>query len=220
MQNLILPFAFYIVILPFFISSISYLRNRVLRVWYRERGSRVFAPYLPQTYDMVAQVYQRQGRRADAIAMYMAREDDALYYGDVSGVEDTWRALLRYTTGYGYRLNRTFLLALVFILAGTLVFDIAYQNHAIVPASVDVLVNKPYTEAHQPPPDYPKFDAFMYSFDVFIPIVDFKMEPFYLPKRGTFWGSVAWVVMWIEIIGGWLLSTLFISAVASVIRRE
>lgn len=205
---------------PVVITGVKYLEHRILRLWYQQEGCRYFTPYMPQMYDMVARFYQQRGQRADAIAMQIAREDDALFYGDVTGIQDVWRALLRYTTGYGYRLNLTLILAVLFLLAGTLTFMIAYQKGAIVPASVDVLINKPYVDSHVPPSDYPKFDPFMYAFDVFIPIIDLKMEPYYLPKRGVFWGDVAWVVMWIEIIGGWLLSTLFISAVANVIRRE
>lgn len=211
---------YFVVLWPLVIAGMRYLEHRILRLWYQQKGWRYFTPYMPQMYDMVARFYQQRGQRADAIAMQIAREDDALFYGDVTGIQDVWRALLRYTTGYGYRLNLTLVLAVLFLLAGTLTFRIAYQKGAIVPASVDVLINKPYVDSHVPPSDYPKFDPFMYAFDVFIPIIDLKMEPYYLPKRGAFWGDVAWVVMWIEIIGGWLLSTLFISAVANVIRGE
>ena len=60
----------------------------------------------------------------------------------------------------------------------------------------------------------------VYSLDIFLPIIDLKMESYYLPVRDTPLGSFARGYMLLQIISGWLLTTLFATAVGSLLREQ
>lgn len=77
------------------------------------------------------------------------------------------------------------------------------------------------------PPEYSPFNPFMYSLDVGIPLVEFGQEADWSPRatkppngESDFAGSVVRFLMYLQILSGWILSLLFVSAVSGVIRRE
>lgn len=80
--------------------------------------------------------------------------------------------------------------------------------------------------AAQVPSEYSTFNALIYSADVALPIVNFRMEADWSPRvvdwttgeadrRG--WWVRTWE--WVQIALGWLLSLLFASAIGGIIRR-
>jgi len=211
-----------IVVMPaIYILAGLYLVNYSLRRYHHERRwASQFSYYSPQAYESVADYYLRRGNPVGHTYMQIAKHDDYILYGPVRFLEDIWRILLRYTTGYGYRLWLAGLIAAIIVIVGGEVYKYAYESGSIAPASVDVLVNEPYTQKGIPPQDYPRFQPMVYSLDIFLPIIDLKMESYYLPVRDTPWGSFARGYMLLQIISGWLLTTLFATAVGSLLREQ
>ena len=210
-----------LVIPAIYIMAGLYLVNYLLRRYHHERRwASQFSYYSPQAYESVADYYLRRGNPVGHTHMQIAKQDDYILYGPVRFLEDIWRILLRYTTGYGYRLWLAGLIAAIIVIVGGEVYKYAYESGSIAPASVDVLVNEPYTQKGIPPRDYPRFQPMVYSLDIFLPIIDLKMESYYLPVRDTPLGSVARGYMLLQIISGWLLTTLFATAVGSLLREQ
>ncbi len=77
-----------------------------------------------------------------------------------------------------------------------------------------ILYPLPQESPFRTPEDYPKFNALSYSIDVFFPLFDLHQESFWLP--------VAWfrVYMWIHILVGWVLATVFVIGLSEFMRRE
>jgi hypothetical protein len=210
-----------LVIPAIYILAGLYLVNYLLRRYHHERRwASQFSYYSPQAYESVADYYLRRGNPVGHTYMQIAKQDDYILYGPVRFLEDIWRILLRYTTGYGYRLWLAGLIAAIIVIVGGEVYKYAYESGSIAPASVDVLVNEPYTQKGIPPRDYPRFQPMVYSLDIFLPIIDLKMESYYLPVRDTPLGSFARGYMLLQIISGWLLTTLFATAVGSLLREQ
>jgi len=210
-----------LVIPAIYILAGLYLVNYLLRRYHHERRwASEFSYYSPQAYESVADYYLRRGNPVGHTHMQIAKQDDYILYGPVRFLEDIWRILLRYTTGYGYRLWLAGLIAAIIVIVGGEVYKYAYESGSIAPASVDVLVNEPYTQKGIPPRDYPRFQPMVYSLDIFLPIIDLKMESYYLPVRDTPLGSFARGYMLLQIISGWLLTTLFATAVGALLREQ
>ncbi len=84
------------------------------------------------------------------------------------------------------------------------------------------------------PEAYPHFNAVVYSADVFLPIVNLHMEPYWLPDAGRGpviarmewcnvtlrWGTVLRAWLWFEIGAGWFFTTMFVIGFTGVIRKE
>ena len=85
------------------------------------------------------------------------------------------------------------------------------------------------------PSEYSSFSSLLYSLDVAIPVVNFRMEGDWSPrvvnwqtgkaaawKEFPSWGWGWWVRTWewFQIGAGWALSLLFVSAIGGVIRRD
>ena len=80
--------------------------------------------------------------------------------------------------------------------------------------------------------DYPRFNALVYSIDVFVPLVDLHQQKYWLPNasRGDelpifkvfkLPTSGWWLrsYLWVQIAVGWLLTTLLALGLSGLIRR-
>lgn len=83
--------------------------------------------------------------------------------------------------------------------------------------------------------EYSTFSPLIYSIDVAIPVVNFRMENDWSPrvvdwktgKTGVWWNPLTWQLgwyvrtwEWIQIGLGWALSLLFVSAIGGVVRKD
>ena len=79
------------------------------------------------------------------------------------------------------------------------------------------------------------FCPWVYSLDTFLPIVDLHQEGRWLPNRGggdlvtafcpdryvgITWGELLYMWFWLEILLGWLLTTLALAGLTGLIRRD
>ena len=110
-----------------------------------------------------------------------------------------WDAL----AGYGYSPGRIVGWMAVFVALGTAFFDVAARYDKIVPHQPAIMASSDYRAALEEwlspmeavrqafPNEHPKFNAFAYSLDVFIPFFALHQEPFWAPHPGA--GDGLWV---------------------------
>ena len=200
------------------------------------------ATFSPQPYEQAAKVLFRMGHDRDAREILLKKE--RLQTTDKRTTQP--RKFLRWSwdvfAGYGYRLRYTAMWMTFFVLFGAFLFYYADESGRIVPHQPIVLTNFEYKselsratgdrqcrDGPQPTkvvarmfPDYPEFNALVYSADVFIPFFALHQEPYWYPKphemdRGfILWFLPLWY--WLEIIAGWVLTSLFLLSVTGLLR--
>jgi hypothetical protein len=144
---------------------------------------------------------------------------------------------------YGYRPGNAILWLALFVIIGTLVNGWAARNAIMTPTHPLI-----YKEARSGgsipawcaenwvyfpdescasamPSEYSEFNSFIYTLDVALPVVNFRMEEDWAPRvvhtdgSPNSWGWSVRLYEWILIAAGWILSLVFVSAVGSSIRR-
>jgi hypothetical protein len=64
------------------------------------------------------------------------------------------------------------------------------------------------------------FNPFAYSLDVFLPIVDLNQESVWSPITTKEYGDYVQYFIYIQILTGWIFTTLAVAAVTGLVRRE
>lgn len=67
------------------------------------------------------------------------------------------------------------------------------------------------------PPDYPAFNAFIYSLDVLLPIVDLKLEDHWMASSRSTWGRF---YFWLHIAMGWVFTTIAVAGFTGLIKKD
>jgi hypothetical protein len=74
---------------------------------------------------------------------------------------------------------------------------------------------------------WPEFNAFVYSLDTLLPIVDLEMQTYWIPdedKNGDhWWDSFGWwarTYLWIQIAMGWALSLLAVAGFSGLVKSD
>ena len=194
----------------------SETRLRLLSGWLR----RQLPHYSAHPYESLAKALKAEADEDAALRILIQKEDDVGLAQNLPLWKRLWRGLLRYTVGYGYRPDWALWLIAGFIVLGTIFFGLGYRNGVVVPASTDILVQEDYQKCRKIPDDYPAFNAFIYSIDAFIPFLDLVLEHYWIPNANSGWcGCLLRIYLWIHIIAGWFLSTIFLTAVTGIIRK-
>ena len=162
-------------------------------------------PFSPQPYEQLAKVYRSMGFERDAKKVLIAKQEALRLYGDLGKFGKVWNWILGKSIGHGYKSWRLLLYGIIpLILLGWGVFWCADKCHVM-----------------QSTKDNPsEFNAFVYSLDVFLPIVKLHQEEFWLPTAGKPYGSYFRLYLWFHIGLGWLLSTLFVVSLTGVVKKE
>lgn len=160
-----------------------------------------------------------------------------------------YRVLLR-PIGYGHRPWAALKYLAVLYVLGVVIFSLGWHFGAIEPAPLEVLVQRHIEATHSevfqgghelPAEAYPEFNAFVYSADTFLPIIDLHQESYWLPRRqprpdrpaemagllrGGYWvldGLAAnWCrfYLWLHIAAGWVLVTITIAGLTGIVKSD
>jgi hypothetical protein len=175
-----------------------------------------------QAYDRLAAVLRQQGRYSDARDVLFLKEEryasettltlgDRWWYGVDLGL---CRVGFGPLAGYGYRVKWAFIVMLSTVLTCALFYMLGYPT----------LMTRTSERAAE-------FQALMYSFDVFVPIIDFSQTA-WMPDankgaillHGIFGdlrtGGLLLAVYWIEIALGWLVSSVLVGTITSRLVRN
>ncbi len=139
-----------------------------------------------QPYEHLAQVLQAMGYEQAATEVLIGkeevrREQVRRLYGRLNW-RWVWNLLLGITIVHGYKSHHALYFALGFVVSGTILFSWGYScsPKLISPSHVQEFQSSP--QSPKPSEDYPRFNPFFYSLDVFVPIVDLHQQSYWLPN--------------------------------------
>jgi sRNA-binding regulator protein Hfq len=180
--------------------------------WLNRQGEKRFRP---GPYEQLAKVLEKSGHNKDAIMVRIEKEEKITKLGGFGLWGRFWGDVLWVTIGYGYRPWRALYSIGLFILIGFIVFRSGHKAGVIVQAD---------KEAY-------KFNALIYSIDMFVPVLDLCMKKYWMPdanrsgtlklnKRSfTIRGSFIRGYMWFHIGAGWILTTLLIVGLTGLVKK-
>jgi hypothetical protein len=163
--------------------------------------------YAPQPYAELRDFLHRVGYEAEARTVAIARQTDLRKLGSLPRPARLWNWFLGLTIAHGYEPWRPVAFGILIIVLGYVVFRDAHAAGLLV--------------ADEDGPA-PTFNAFIYSLDTFLPIVDFRMQDKWVP---TGEGTVLWYIpvqwfYWGTIAFGWIISTLFVLSFTRLVRQD
>lgn len=135
--------------------------------------------------------------------------------------------------GYGYRPWRAVGIGFVIVLLGCGLFWAGFDKQIIRPTKETKYVYyNLYGDVNpQTSKNYPKFNAFIYSLDVFLPLVDLHQLNYWLPDANRDFelvkirefsvrmsGSFLYWYIWFEILSGWVITTLLVASITRLAR--
>jgi hypothetical protein len=177
--------------------------------------------YRPQPYEELARVLTSDGDTSGATDVLIAQRRAQREFGNLGRPERMWNLLLEITIGYGYRPLRALWWILGFVLFGTALFGAGYRMRVITPSEADAYGK--YAETGSAPGHYPPFNAFVYSLENFLPVVDLHQGEYWRPNPGqpdsrTMAASLLRWYLWLHILAGWTLTPLLFAGLSGLIR--
>jgi sRNA-binding regulator protein Hfq len=125
--------------------------------------------------------------------------------------------------GYGYRPWRALLLSLIIITIGRFLFKKGYVAKILIPT--DDNVSRPRLRG-----TYPKFNAWIYSLETFVPLVKLGVGEYWRPNANggarlrigkllpVKMGGLLRLYLWFHIIAGWVLTTLWVGGFTGLLK--
>ncbi|MGO9244468.1 MAG: hypothetical protein ACLQDC_06815, partial [Verrucomicrobiia bacterium] len=162
--------------------------------------------FLPQPYEQLASVLKKAGRDEDAREILIAKNEDRAGRTKLLVGEWWWYGFFGKAIGYGYRPVRALKISILVIAVGFVIFRFGRK------AGLLTRTEGATREGHV------KFNAFFYSLETFVPLVNLHLAEHWLPDADRRMGSALRFYRWIHIIAGWILTTLLLGALVGLIR--
>ena len=190
--------------------------------------------YHPQPFRQLATVLRDSGEDAGSTDVLIAKEISKRQYAGLSRAERTWNLLLEMTIGYGYRPLRALWWIIGFVALGTLLFGAGYYVRIVAPTEESAYHS--FVASGSVPLHYPPFNAFVYSLENFLPVVELHQGAYWRPnpRHGlgggpqpagqshseTIPGSLLRWYLWLHILAGWTLTPLLFAGLSGLIRAD
>ena len=185
--------------------------------------------FLSQPFEQLAAVFRKMGLDEDARAVMIAKNEEHAHYVQWRP-EWLWYGLFGHLIGYGYSPWRAFFISLGVIGLGWWLFRRGYRRGLVTPTNTgEYTVEKDGAQASSD--DYPKFNAFIYSLETFVPLVKLGIGDHWMPnanrnalgnqKRLRFPPKTGgWLrgYLWFHIIAGWVLTTLWVGGITGLVK--
>ncbi len=180
-----------------------------------------------QPYEQLAAVLERMGHSNDALNVRIASEWGPNMPSSTSRIPYLFQNVHGWVIDFGYRpAKATWCIAIV-ILVGFGVFWIGKCYGLIEPLSIQSADCA--EESSKPRENYPEFNAFMYSIDLFVPLVNFYQAEYWHPSTSKgaeigLWrfrlslGSVCRAYLWVHVAMGWTLTTFLVLGISGLVR--
>lgn len=193
-------------------------------------GRQPSGKYSLEPYEYLATLLQSLGHEAEARRVLIARERARYVHGGLSRTAKYWSIAEWLVLGYGYKPARALLWAFSFVLIGCAAVYEGKQAALFVPVADGVYRDSAYIRQLALPAGYPQLSPFIYSLDVFLPVVDLKQESSWRPAMATpcklgaievgNCGTPLQMYMWLHALLGWTLTTLVIAGMTRLIRTR
>jgi len=192
------------------------------------------AGYRPQPFNQLAEMLHNSGREVEAVTVLVAQRDARRRFGGLTWAERVWQFLLKITVGYGYRPLQALWWILGFVVVGTLLFGWGYRAGLVTPTEASAY--ETFIDEGRCPKYYPPFNAFVYSLENFLPLVDLHEAQHWRPNPyhtrdhkitlfarrkdlGKVEGAALRIYLWIHILAGWTLTPLFVAGITGLIHN-
>ncbi len=195
--------------------------------WLRRQPANRFRP---QPYDQLASVFVANGQPEAAREVLVSKEIDRGRMQRLSFGEQLWYSLFGPMIGYGYEPWNAFFSITAVILLGAAIFQIgAWAGLMTATKEAECVYENQVTEP-QLSQNYPKFNALVYSLDVFTPLTYLHQADYWMPnptagkmlKLGPwtiYWGDLLRTYMWFHVMAGWTLTSLFVAGITGLVQH-
>ncbi len=188
------------------------------------------AQFLPQPYEQLAGLLRKMGHEDEADKVMIEKNDDIARRIAFFHPRRWLQFFFKLFVGYGYRPRRAFAWSLLIILIGTLLFSSGDRAGIMTPTkeSAYVLSDGGTQRLSE---NYPKFNSFIYSLEMFTPLLKLEMGDYWQPNanRGERFqargislpatGSLLRDYLWFHIILGWVLTTLWVGGLTGLVKK-
>jgi hypothetical protein len=169
--------------------------------------------FKPQPYIQLARTFHAAGFEAAAQRVYVRLERNMTRYSDIGFFRRFWRYMLDVTVRYGHQPFLPVAIILVWAVICSVLFQIGYDLNQILP-SKDNQVSA--AASYLPPHPRIPFNAFVYSVDTLVPIVDLNQKKNWTVSNSSSFPSGD--LLFINTFFGWLMTTLFAAGVSGLLR--
>ena len=214
----------------------------------------LYENFKPQPWEQLIKVLRTMGHTADADAVAIAKQDQLYRAGKITGINKVWHKLYCWFAGYGYKPIRTIGAMLLVWIFWAGLFGYAKQSGWMAPSSPIIhtseLIRKnceldaverqkakanitTYDDAKISvlsncsvlPNEYTTFNAFVYSLDLILPLVDLQQDKDWSPMVLS---TDPWIsprplirfAMWFEILFGWMASLLLAAVLGNLVKKD
>jgi hypothetical protein len=155
--------------------------------------------YVPQIYAQLASVYQTAGFDDEAAKVSVAGETARRQSlkGLTGGIARAGGLLLKWTVRYGYQPLQVLWWLLVLEAAGTVAFFALHAGGQLAPRK-----------------EAPAFNAFLYTLDLLLPVVNLKQRDYWIPDGWAGWVAAAFT------IAGWGLALCLAVGVGRIFKAR
>ncbi len=192
--------------------------------------------YITQPYTQLASVYRAIGQDEQANDVLVARAERIGELAPPFSAQGLWYRYLGRLIGYGYEPFRAIKIGLVIIAVGAFVFALGAHRNLMSETNLAERVLSNENESGIVSPTYPRFNAIVYSLDVFLPFVDLNQVSYWIPgekvttprtsrnclmhigRYSLKWSSVLHGYLWFQTLAGWTLCTLLAAAVTGIVQ--
>jgi hypothetical protein len=181
-----------------------------------------------QPYAALAKALTAGGETDDATTVEIAQRVAQRREGGMGVFERAWNAMLQVTIGYGFIPLRALWWILGFVVLGTALFGWGYALRAVSPT--EEAAYESFMQSGTTPPHYPRFNAFVYSLENFLPVVDLHQGEYWRPnpahgdaedlqsRSAERAGVLLRWYLWLHILAGWILTPLLFAGLSGLIH--
>ena len=187
-------------------------------VFRRIQNWKINKVFFPQPYEHLAKVYRDMGHEDAAREILIAKNDARRERAELTRTKRFWLLLIELVSSYGYRPFRSLIPMAVVVAVMAVLAYAGFGEGDILPSQL---------EQAGPMLADPMNAGFLqkallslgYSLDGFIPLVDLGYVSHYAPTLATTFGMFLSVWLWLHILLGWVLTTLFVLSLAGLVKQ-
>ena len=182
-----------------------------------------------QPYEQLATVLRDMGMADSSAEVMIEKNEDYAGRLPVWSLSRLWYDFIGKFAGYGYLPGRAFKWSIGFIILGTFIFWIGRRYNLILPSEEKDCGFDPVGTPHINE-NYPSFSIFVYSLEMFVPLVKLGMDDKWRPYANrraiihvfkikmTIPGWLLRGYLWIHSSAGWVLTTLWVGGLTGLVK--
>jgi hypothetical protein len=202
-------------------SRLNWIRTQTGQ---RFTDSNTEGEYSPQPYTQLANAYLEVGKDHERRIVLMQQQFDLLRYGELSFWSRVWSRILRFFTGYGFQLWKTFTaIIVVYLLLVGLVAGVKSNDAFLASDSAaEVIVSAHHLDglhSNSCTTYYPCVSNWLYPLDSLIPVINFHQADFWSFNESNSWGSYGQLSFDALTLIGWSLASLLVAGASGIINK-